>query len=93
MSTVSIRREHTLSAEDCNDALEELSHYLQDHLGAKVRQASSQLIFEGKGFSGAVTIRPGLADGQIKLGLLAMPFKRQLESEINRQLDARLGVQ
>ena len=93
MSTVSIRREHNLSAEDCHDALDELAHYLQGHLGAKVRQASSQLIFEGKGFSGTVTIRPGLADGQIKLVMLAMPFKRQLESEINRQLDARLGAQ
>jgi len=93
MSTVEIRRDHDLSAEACQRARDELAQFLREHLGATVNQDDEQMAFEGKGFSGNVTIAPGLAACSIKLGLLARPFKRQLESEINRQLDARLGVQ
>lgn len=93
MSTVEIRREHDLEAHDCQHARDELAQFLRDQMGATVRIGGEQLVFEGKGFSGEVTIAPGLAACSIKLGLLARPFKRQLESEINRQLDARLGAQ
>ena len=93
MSTVDISREHDLSVADCNEALNQLASYLRGHFGASVNESEGQLDFDGKGFSGRVVIVPGVASGTIKLGLLARPFKRQLESEINRQLDARLGVQ
>lgn len=93
MSTVEIRREHTLEAGACQHARVELAEFLRDQMGAIVHEGGEQLAFEGKGFSGTVIIAPGLAACSIKLGLLARPFKRQLESEINRQLDARLGAQ
>ena len=93
MSTVEIRREHDLSADACRHARDELAQFLREHLGATVNQDGEQMAFEGKGFSGSVIIAPGLAACSIKLGLLARPFKRQLESEINRQLDARLDAQ
>ena len=92
MNTIDISREHNLGDEDCQHALEELSGYLHQQLGAVVDKTPTQLVFTGKGFSGSVTERPGLASGHIKLGLLARPFKRQLEAEINRQLDARLDA-
>ena len=92
MNTIDISREHNLGDEDCQHALEELSGYLHQQLGAVVDKTPTQLVFKGKGFSGSVTIGPGLVSGHIKLGLLARPFKRQLEAEITRQLDARLDA-
>lgn len=92
MSTITICRDHDLPKSDCDDALAELTTYLQG-LGADVTQTGDRLTFDGRGFDGEVRIRPGEARGTIRLGLLARPFRRQLESEINRQLDARLGVQ
>jgi putative polyhydroxyalkanoate system protein len=93
MSTVEIRRKHDLDADACRHAREELAQFLREQMGASVQQGGEQLAFAGKGFNGSVTIAPGLACCNIKLGLLARPFKRQLETEINRQLDARLGAQ
>jgi len=39
-----------------------------------------------------VTISPGMAEGYISLGLLARPFKRQLEKAIHEHLEARLAA-
>jgi hypothetical protein len=91
MSSIDISREHNLSPGERDAALKDLSAYLRE-LGASVRQTDGELQFTGRGFEGEVKIQPGRAEGHIKLGLLARPFKRQLESEINRHLDARLGA-
>lgn len=92
MSRIEISRQHDLPPEARTEALDDLTRYLQD-FGARVNQSGDTLTFTGKGFEGSVCVRPGLVRGQIKLGLLARPFRHQLESEINRHLDARLGVQ
>lgn len=92
MSTIDISREHNLSPQDCDAAIKDLTRYLET-LGATVRRHDDRLRFDGRGFEGEVCIRPGLAEGRIKLGLLARPFRHQLEAEINRHLDARLGAQ
>lgn len=93
MSTIEINRTHDMTPADCDAALEELSSYLRGDLGANVSHRGERLTFTGKGFQGEVCIKPGQAKASIKLGLLAKPFKRHLETEINRQLDARLGSQ
>lgn len=91
MSNIDIRREHDLSNDECTQALDDLAAYLGE-LGARVQRGNDDLRFSGRGFEGDVVIRPGRAEGHIKLGLLARPFRHQLESEINRHLDARLGA-
>lgn len=93
MSTIDISRTHKLSAVVCKDALDELSRYLRCEFNADVEQKAGVLTFKGRGFEGEVEIKPGTASGRIKLGLLARPFKKHLETEINRQLDARLSVE
>lgn len=92
MSTITIQREHDLARSQCEDAISDLTAYLEQ-LGATVHKQKSILTFKGRGFDGEVEISPGVAKGRIKLGLLARPFRKQLESEINRHLDARLGPQ
>ena len=92
MSTITIQRDHSLSRSQCDQALGDLSAYLEE-LGATVQHQTSVLTFQGRGFDGEVEISPGIAKGRIKLGLLARPFRKQLEKEINRHLDARLSPQ
>lgn len=92
LSTVTIERVHDLDQQACDDALDELEAYLTAEFAARVTRRGERLGFSGPGFDGSVCIEPGLASGQIKLGLLARPFRRQLEAEINRHLDARLGA-
>lgn len=93
MSTIEISRTHNLPSAVCKDALDELSGYLRREFSADVQRQASTITFKGKGFEGEVEIKPGTASGRIKLGLLARPFKKHLETEINRQLDARLSVE
>ena len=93
MSSIDISRTHKLSSAVCDDALDELSNYLRNEFNADVQRQTSVLRFKGRGFEGEVEIKPGTASGRIKLGLLARPFKKHLETEINRQLDARLSVE
>lgn len=91
MSTLDLRRPHSLSAAECDAALAELDSFLASELGAQTTQSPGTLIFSGRGFAGEVRIEPGWVHGQVRLGLLARPLKRQLEDQINRYLDARLG--
>ena len=76
MSKIKLRRHHYLSDQERAAALDDLSAYLQD-LQADVIIEGDQLTFSGRGYNGAVTISPGMAEGYISLGLLARPFKRQ----------------
>ncbi|EED36263.1 conserved hypothetical protein [Luminiphilus syltensis NOR5-1B] len=92
MSTIRINRTHSLNESGCHEALEDLTAYLQEEFAAKVTRQDGTLSFSGSGFAGEVCVEPGRASGKIKLGLLARPFRRTLENEINRHLDARFGT-
>ena len=91
MSKIKLRRHHHLSDQERAAALDDLSAYLQD-MKADVVIEGDQLTFSGRGYNGAVTISPGMAEGYISLGLLARPFKRQLEKAIHEHLEARLAA-
>ena len=92
MSTIRINREHPLDQSGCQEALDDLAAYLEEEFSATVYQRDGALEFTGSSFSGEVRVEPGRATGHIKLGLLARPFRRTLETEINRHLDARFGI-
>ena len=91
MSKIEISRHHQLSDQDRASALDDLAAFLQE-LGADVVATGDQLTFEGRGYKGTVSVSPELADGSISLGLLARPFKRQLEQAIHEHLEARLAA-
>lgn len=90
MSKIKLSRQHHLSDQERAAAIDDLSAYLQD-MQADVVIEGDQLTFSGRGYQGAVTISPSMAEGYISLGLLARPFKRQLEKAINEHLEARLA--
>lgn len=90
MSRIDIFREHQLDAVHQHLALDDLHAYLTD-FGAKTRREHNRIHFTGPGYDGEVSVNDREVVGNIRLGLLARPFKRQLEAEILRHLDARLG--
>ena len=91
MSKIDITRRHHLSDQERAVALDDLSAYLRG-IGADVAIVDDQLTFSGRGYKGAVSISPGLAKGHISLGMLARPFKGQLEKAIHEHLEARLAA-
>ncbi len=90
MSRIKIDREHQLSDQERREALDELAAYL-DSIGAVLSRDGDRLVFSGRGYEGSVVVAPGVARGTIKLGLLARPFRGQLERAINEQLEVRLS--
>ena len=91
MSKIDITRRHHLSDQERAAALDDLSAYLRG-IGADVTIVDDKLTFSGRGYKGAGSISPGLAKGHISLGLLARPFKGQLEKAIHEHLEARLAA-
>jgi len=90
MSRIDIFRAHQLDAEQQHLALDDLHAYLTD-FGARTRREHDSIHFSGPGYEGEVSVNDREVVGSIRLGLLARPFRRQLEAEILRHLDARLG--
>lgn len=89
MSRIDIDRGHRLSDEERRQALQELADYLVS-IGAVLTRDADRLDFSGQGYEGSVVVSKQTARGTIKLGLLARPFRRQLEKAINEHLEARL---
>ncbi len=90
MSGIDIYREHHLDTEQQHLALDDLHAYLTE-FGARTRRERDSIHFSGPGYEGEVSVNDREVVGNIRLGLLARPFRRQLEAEILRHLDARLG--
>jgi len=90
MSKIEICRQHALSPEEREAALSELTTYLIG-MGASVSRDDEELACRGKGYEGVLRIGPGELSGVMSLGLLARPFRRQLEDAINTEISKRLG--
>ena len=91
MSKIEINRLHHLTDQERAGILDDLSAYLRE-IGADVAVEGDQLDFSGRGYKGTVSVLPEVAVGYISLGLLARPFKGQLERAIHDHLEARLAA-
>jgi putative polyhydroxyalkanoate system protein len=90
MSRIEINREHQLSDQERQEALDDLAAYLAS-IGAKLSREGDRLAFSGRGYEGSVVMTSHTARGTVKLGLLARPFQSQLEKAIHQHLEARLS--
>jgi len=92
MADIDIKRCHKLSRTAREAAVNELIAFL-DGFASSVSREGSTLSFSGKGFTGTVMVSDDEVTGHVTLGLLAKPFRKQLEAEINRHLDTRLSAE
>ena len=67
--------------------MERLAAYLGDALGASVAREAGTIQFDGKGFSGAVTLDAERVVGEVRRGLMMRPLKGVITREIEAGLD------
>ena len=67
--------------------MERLAAHLGDALGASVAREAGTIQFDGKGFSGAVTLDAERVVGEVRLGLMMRPLKGVITGEIEAGLD------
>ena len=67
--------------------MERLASHLGNVLGASVAQEARTIQFDGKGFSGTVTLEAERVVGEVRLGLMMRPLKGVITREIEAGLD------
>ena len=92
MADIEITRPHCLDKQARESAIAELADFLEG-FASRLDREGDTLSFSGKGFTGTVVVSHDSVTGRVKLGMLAKPFRKQLEAEINRHLDTQLGVE
>ena len=71
--------------------MERLAAHLGDSLGASVAREAQTIQFDGKGFSGTVTLDNERVAGEVRLGLMMRPLKGVITREIEAGLDHYLA--
>jgi putative polyhydroxyalkanoate system protein len=91
MSAICLSQPHQLDASRRRQAFEQLSTHLSKTLGATVTSQEWTLDFEGKGFTGTVTLGDRHVECEIKLALMMRPLKgvitREIEAGLAQYLD------
>ena len=87
MSVIRLSRCHQLDQAAQEAALEQLAAHLGDTLGASVTQEARTIQFDGRGFSGTVTLDTERVLGEVRLGLMMRPLKGVITREIEAGLD------
>ena len=71
--------------------MERLAAHLGDALGASVAREAQTIQFDGKGFSGNVTLDNERVVGEVRLGFMMRPLQGALTREIEAGLDHYLA--
>ena len=71
--------------------MERLAAHLGDALSASVVREVQTMQFDGKGFSGTVTLDDECVVGEVRLGLMMRPLKGVITREIEAGLDHYLA--
>ena len=91
MSVIHLSRRHQLNQAAQEAALERLAAHLGDALGASVTRKAQTIQFDGKGFSGNVTLHNERVVGEVRLGFMMRSLQRVLTREIEAGLDHYLA--
>ena len=91
MSVIRLSRRHQIDQASQEAALERLAAHLGDSLGASVAREAQTIQFDGKGFSGTVTLDNERVAGEVRLGLMMRPLKGVITRQIEAGLDHYLA--
>ena len=73
--------------------MEALLTFLQSTLSATAQRSDNRVVFNGKGFSGSLSLGEDRVDGSVQLGFLMRPMKGAITREIERALEEYLQDQ
>ena len=87
MADIDISRPHQLGLDGARRAAEAVAQRLADEFGVRSGWRGDTLRVEGKGVKGALEATATAVRVTASLGLMARPFRRALQREIERELD------
>lgn len=87
MSQIHITREHPFSIDEAKMRLEVLRTRLKEKAGINSEWEGDQLLINGRGAHGAISLEAQAIVISLKLGLLLTPLKHMIEEKIHQGLD------
>lgn len=93
MSHLVMHRKHSMSTDELKEGLQKIADHLSENFGMKYEWKGDDIHFNksgAQGGKGVLKVSDASLDLDLKLGLLARPFKSKIESELNRFLDEHL---
>lgn len=96
MSSIDIRRPHSVGKDTAKQKAEELARDMEKELGIKWKWEGDAIKFDAssgaaKGTSGTVSVDASVVHVAIDLPFLLRAVKGTIESKVNQKLDAVLG--
>lgn len=94
MSNLVMHREHSMNMDELKEGLQKIADHLSDNFGMDYEWKGEDIHFNksgAKGGKGVLKVSDTALDLDLKLGLMARPFKSKIESELNRFLDEHLA--
>jgi putative polyhydroxyalkanoate system protein len=87
MSTIDVRRSHSLDKEHARQAAETLAEDLSKQFDVNYQWEGDHLKFKRSGVKGQLEITDSNIHVHLELGMMLRPFKSRIEQEIHSQLD------
>ena len=91
MAHIDLVRPHALGLAGARRAAEAVALDLEREHGLRPTWEGDTLRVDGPGVHGTLTAGPDAVRVVVRLGLAMRPFRRALQAEIERQLDAAVG--
>jgi putative polyhydroxyalkanoate system protein len=91
MSTIHLKHHHTLAHEATRERIDMIARHLKKKYGGAYSWHGNSLIFRRSGASGAVHLRDGHVELEIKLGIVFAPMKARIEGLIRQHIPEAMG--
>ncbi len=91
MSTIDVRRAHTLDHSHARQAAETLAADLSRQFDVDYQWDGDVLRFRRSGVKGQLAVTDRELHAHLELGLMLRPFKSRIEQEIENQMDQLTG--
>jgi putative polyhydroxyalkanoate system protein len=92
MTSISIRRRHSLDQNEAVVVANRISEKLADNYGIKTSWSGTSMHVKGSGLSGVLKLAPEQYELDIKLGLVLAMFRDKIAAGIEAEFDKLLGV-
>ena len=91
MASIQVSYPHQRTMAEARAAVQLFSAKLEKKLGVKSSWQGDALMLERQGVKGSLVLKEGLVEVELTLGMMLMPMKGQIETEVNKQLERCLG--
>lgn len=88
MPSIRLRRRHRLGHDEALDAVNRIANELASEYGLRIRWQDNVLNFERPALSGRIAVHEDDIEIDASVGLALMFFRRDIEREIDRLIEA-----